>query len=614
MTRPQRRASEVLTGFFASSMLAAIVAACSVVASDGEASESELALVGGVAMLPSSDVAKLNVSATGDTTSYFRNIDDGASFSVADDDTTVVRNTWAASTASYTAGFSGGPTGTIGDVEVSYRVRATSGALGTVRVTLLSGTTVIASGAPRNVTSSYQNVTERFSGLSVASASSLRVQVDFVRSNAEGYLKLTQMWLVAAPSSTSTDGGVVAPSDATSDAMTDATVTSDASVGTGSGTADEIHFTYLSPNAVTFDWRGSAKEIRVGTTTSYTSKVLAKTPSPLPYSSSGPFWEARVDGLTPGTLYHYAIGAGADRTFRTPPAIGTSDFRVIVEGDIGDTTSYSRVGIVQQQIADKKPAFVLGVGDLTYANAHGQAHVDQHFNDVMKWSQEAAYMPIWGNHEWDKSTDDLRNYKGRFELPNARASAGAPSLGGPGEDWYWFDYGNVRFIAFPEPYTSASWSEWETAAAKVMDEAQTLSAIDFIVTMGHRPAFSSGHHSGSSTLQNIHARLAANHPKYVLDLSGHSHDYERTTPQAGVVHITAGGGGATLEQDGSCLWLTCTKPSWSAFRAMRLGAVMLDFSQTKIVGTAICGPAGGGTNDVSCVEGSAMDTFEVVPR
>src|SRR4029079_1275589 len=100
------------------------------------------------------------------------------------------------------------------------------------------------------------------------------------------------------------------------------------------------------------------------------------------------------------------------------------------------------------------PDLVLMLGDLTYGNAHGQSHVDQHFNDVMAWSQDVPYMPIWGNHEYDPG-DDFRNYKGRFDLPNPQTSPGAPSMGCCGEDWYWFDYGNARFIAYPEPYTGA---------------------------------------------------------------------------------------------------------------------------------------------------------------
>ena len=157
--------------------------------------------------------------------------------------------------------------------------------------------------------------------------------------------------------------------------------------------ADEIHWTIKGQAAVTFDWRGPENTIRYGTTTSYGQTVTAVTPSILPFSSTGPFREAGLTGLTENTLYHYSIGGGPDHTFRTPPPRGSSGFTVYVEGDIGETTNYSGMGTIQSLIAAGSPALVLIVGDLTYANDHGQATVDQHFNDVMVWSQDAAYMP-----------------------------------------------------------------------------------------------------------------------------------------------------------------------------------------------------------------------------
>jgi hypothetical protein len=383
--------------------------------------------------------------------------------------------------------------------------------------------------------------------------------------------------------------------------------------GVALATVDEVHWTIMGQTAVTFDWRGASSEntVRYGTTTSYGQTVTAQPPSMTPFSSAGPFWEARLTGLTANTLYHYSIANGPDHTFRTPPPRGSSNFTVYVQGDIGETSSYSRMGVVQQVVASGAPNFVLMVGDLTYANAHGQATCDQHFNDVMAWSRDAAYMPAWGNHEWDvPSADDLRNYKGRFDLPNQQTSPGSPSVSCCGEDWYWFDYGNVRFIAFPEPWSGA-WSDWRTKAATIMDAAQADPAIKFIVTFGHRPTLSSGHHPGDSTLKGYCDALATSHSKYVLNLCGHSHNYERSTPQNGVLHMTVGTGGSSLEQDGSCLWLTCTKPSWSAYRAMYLGALRLRFTDTGIQGDFICGPSGGGTNDVTCSQGSVLDTFTI---
>ena len=374
--------------------------------------------------------------------------------------------------------------------------------------------------------------------------------------------------------------------------------------------ADEIHFTIKGQTAVTFDWRGTESTLRYGLTTAYGQTVTGVAPVPLPYSSTGPFWEARITGLTENTLYHYSIGSGPDHTFRTPPPLGSSNFTVYVEGDIGDARTYPNVGVVQSLISRDLPSFVLPVGDLTYGNAHGMTVVDQHFNDLMVWSQDTAYMPAWGNHEWDKSTDDLRNYKGRFDLPNPQTSPGSPAISCCGEDWYWFDYGNVRFIAYPEPWSGA-WSDWKTKVAPVMDAAQADPKITFIVTFGHRPTLSSGHHPGDSTLLGYMNTLASAHSKYVLNLFGHSHNYERSTPQSGVIHVTAGTGGSTLEQDGTCLYLTCTQPSWSAKRIMHLGPLKLSFTATGITGQLICGPAGGGTNDVTCTVGSVIDTFAI---
>jgi hypothetical protein len=57
------------------------------------------------------------------------------------------------------------------------------------------------------------------------------------------------------------------------------------------GTSDEIHYTFTGPTSVAFDWRGTATDIRYGVTTSYGSSATAHAPTPLPFSSAGPFQE-----------------------------------------------------------------------------------------------------------------------------------------------------------------------------------------------------------------------------------------------------------------------------------------------------------------------------------
>jgi PKD repeat protein len=380
--------------------------------------------------------------------------------------------------------------------------------------------------------------------------------------------------------------------------------------------ADEVHWSIMGQTAVTFDWRGGSDTIDYGTTAAYGQTALAYEPDPMPFSSAGPFREARLTGLAENTTYHYSIGGGPDHIFRTPPPHGSSNFVVAAEGDIGSSLFESRVAPVQSRIASLSPDFVLMIGDLTYANNNGQTAADGHYNDVMVWSREAAYMPAWGNHEYETSatgTDDLRNYKGRHDLPNPRTSPYAPAAGCCGEDWYWFDYGNVRFIAYPEPYRTATITDWAIQVRPIMNAAQADPAISFIVTFGHRPAYSSGYHEGEVALRDSIGSLGATHSKYVLNLNGHSHDYERSYPQNGVVHITSGTGGSPLEEaDGECKWVGgCPPPAWSAFRAMHHVVLKLHFTPNNIVGTAYCGPPDVTRNDISCEEGSVLDSFTI---
>jgi hypothetical protein len=379
--------------------------------------------------------------------------------------------------------------------------------------------------------------------------------------------------------------------------------------------ADEIHWTFTGPNSVAFDWRGTEDAIsyRISTAAppiSYTT-ATAHHPIPLPTSSSGPFWEAEITGLQPNALYYYTIGDGPEHSFITPPLPGTSDFIVYVEGDIGSTKKYPRVADVQNIIGNVygngSADFALLVGDLTYADINDATHVDQHFNDVMVWSQDAAYMPVWGNHEWNTEAtipDHLNNYEGRFALPRSFTSPGADNaLGnGPDEDWYWFDYGNVRFIAIPEPFVSDTWADWNAKAQPIMEAAQQDSNINFIVTFGHRPAYSSSS-PGEAKLQGYLDGLAIFYSKYVLDLSGHHHDYERSDPAQtyGVTHVVVGTGHASPNT------FTTEQPSWSVFRTIQPAVLKLHFTGTAIEGELICAPV----STVCSSAGAVLDSFTI---
>src|SRR5207247_8364658 len=106
------------------------------------------------------------------------------------------------------------------------------------------------------------------------------------------------------------------------------------------------HWTMSGPTSVTIDWRGPDATLRYGTTSGYGSSATGVAPSPAPFSSAGPYWEARLSGLTPRATYHYSIAGGPDHVFHTMPAAGDS-FTIYVEGDLGDSASYPRMSAVQ---------------------------------------------------------------------------------------------------------------------------------------------------------------------------------------------------------------------------------------------------------------------------
>ena len=385
--------------------------------------------------------------------------------------------------------------------------------------------------------------------------------------------------------------------------------------------ADEIHWTLTGQTSVTIHWRGPETTVRYGRyPMAMNDSVAGVTPTPTPDSSPGPFWEARLTGLQENTPYYYRIGNQANSLFRTPPARGGSDFWFAEQGDVGSSLTWPNVTTAQGMLADDlpdlgidHPRFVLVAGDLAYGDQNGVEDVDQHFNDVAPWTRFAAYMPAWGNHEWalpgDHSPDNLNNYEGRFDLPNSASVPGAAAAvgNGPDDDWYWFDYGNVRFITLPEPF-DGGWNDWAAQVVPVMAGAQLDTAITFIVTFGHRPPWSSGaDHDGDAGLAGHMASLHASYPKYVLNFSAHSHHYERTEPALtnGIVHIVGSGGGSSLGG------LEPNAPAWSAYRINHLHHVRVHVQEDRIDGYAVCGPDGAGSN-VSCEAGSVLDAWSIL--
>jgi hypothetical protein len=160
----------------------------------------------------------------------------------------------------------------------------------------------------------------------------------------------------------------------------------------------------------------------------------------------------------------------------------------------------------------------------------------------------------------------VANVEGRIPFTNAQTLPGAdsatkrsnPGCDGPlpgnncqGDDWGWFRAGRVLYISYPEPWYHA-YTDWEPAAAQLMASAQADPGIDFVVTYGHRPAYSSLSTGWNADLRTALTTLAAQysptagHPsgKYVLTIGHHVHAAEVFVPIGGLTEINNGGGGA----------------------------------------------------------------------
>ncbi len=389
--------------------------------------------------------------------------------------------------------------------------------------------------------------------------------------------------------------------------------------------SDQIHFSIIGNGAVTFDWIGTADRIIYGTDPSnLRDSMSASHPGYLPVtalwvSDPGPYWEAKLTGLQQNTLYTYKIGSnGQINTFRTPPLLGTAGFRVCTASDMHNSSP--ECVAMFGQIAAFKPALVITTGDLTGAGPDGQDRVVTRFHDAMVWSQSAAWMPVEGNHDWEYvAADDLRTYKGRFDIPNPGTISSSPAVSAGGEDWGWFDYGNTRFISCPEPWTSASRNEWKIQVIPVFAAAQDDPNIKFIVTFGHRSAYTSasGRSPGETSLRTILDGFHTVYSKYVLDLSGHNHQYERYPLSSGMTYIINSTTGAYYRG-----WDSPTKPSNCAFRAIHYGILVLDFSDTAIQGQFVCSvnttnPASDympREEHVCSTPGVIIDAFTITPQ
>lgn len=382
---------------------------------------------------------------------------------------------------------------------------------------------------------------------------------------------------------------------------------------------DEVKYSYGdSRDQVVFNWRGNETTIYYGLDSSYGSQVTASPSAITPVDIEGPFMEARLSGLQPGTTYHYKIGSdGADSVFRTAAGVADS-FKAVSVGDTIASTCRTYQDEFNQQVHDQNPDFVLHGGDISLANECGEPAVHQYFQDIeTSFSRTAAFMPAWGNHEYGMPTadapegtprDTLANYKGRVAIPNPQTvpsdtldkishpgcgtEVGSTTNTCMGEDWGWFVSGRVLFVSFPELWWNAI-NDWQVKAGALMAQAQDNPDIDFIVTYGHRPVLSSTGWTAPTDYEQVFAYLGDTYSpearpdgKYVLNITQHRHIMEAFSGYHGVAQVVNGGGGQGLINFQTIL------PE-SVYRMKHLGFSTLEYdaNSRELTYSMICGPS-----------------------
>jgi hypothetical protein len=182
----------------------AVLAMCAGCATTSDVSTQTDELGATVLIKPASDVAATSMWGGGGGAPLSLLIDDGTTFAASDHGTTYIRSAPGVADASLTVAFAPTTATGVAQVVVNYQASTLDGR-GTVQVKLLDGATVIATGAAHPLSDAnreaWQDLGDTFTGLAVANANTLRVQLAFHNTAGAGSLRCSTLWLAAsAPS------------------------------------------------------------------------------------------------------------------------------------------------------------------------------------------------------------------------------------------------------------------------------------------------------------------------------------------------------------------------------------------------------------------------------
>jgi len=248
--------------------------------------------------------------------------------------------------------------------------------------------------------------------------------------------------------------------------------------------------------------------------------------------------EITLSGLTPNTLYYYAVGtsaeieAGGDGSafFVTAPTHGTEKpMRIWVLGDSGTANDNQRA--VRDRYYEftgaKHTDLWLMLGDNAYSTGTDSEYQSAVFDIYDAMLRKSVVWPTLGNHDAASTASNGQNpYFNLFTLPTNAEAGGQPS----GTEYYYsFDYGNIHFICL-----DSQRSDRETTGAMYqwLENDLEQTSQRWVIAYWHHPPYSKGSHDSddSSHLVEMRENFLPLLEAHGVDLvmGGHSHSYERS--------------------------------------------------------------------------------------
>lgn len=255
---------------------------------------------------------------------------------------------------------------------------------------------------------------------------------------------------------------------------------------------------------------------------------------------------AVMTGLHPSTKFTYKYGSDSvgwsdEIQFKTPPAGGSDELKLLAYGDMGkaprDETvehyiqpgSLSVSAALAEEVSSGKFDTIFHIGDISYATGF-LVEWDYFLHLITPFASRLPYMTAIGNHE-----RDYMNSGSVYILPDSGGECGVPyekyfPMPTPEMDkpWYSIEQGPVHFTVISTEHDWKPNSEqynWMKSDMASVDRTRT----PWLIFTGHRPMYSSAEapfNVDPKFVLAVEPLLLQNQVDLVL--FAHVHNYERT--------------------------------------------------------------------------------------